>query len=56
MVDLVFKGKVIIPQNEDDFLKDFDILLQKHNARFIGDAKVYQFDDCEVISYEETGN
>lgn len=56
MVDLIFKGKISIPGDEENFLKDFDSLLEKHHASFTGDAKVYQFDDCEVISYEETGN
>lgn len=56
MVDLVIKGEISIPGNEDAFCKDFDMILGKHQARFNGTIKVYQFDDCEVVSDEETGN
>jgi hypothetical protein len=56
MTDIVIKGKIHVPGSEDLFCEDFDKLLQKHNAMFDGSIKVYQFDDCEIISNEETGN
>lgn len=55
MTDIVIKGKIYVPENEDLFYEDFDKLLQKHNAHFKGSIKAYQFDDCEIISNEETG-
>lgn len=56
MTDIVIKGKIHVPGSEDLFCEDFDKLLQRHNAMFDGSIKVYQFDDCEIISNEETGN
>ena len=53
MTDVVIKGKIYVPGNEDSFYEDFDKLLQKHDARFDGSIKAYQFDDCEVISDEK---
>ena len=56
MQEIVFKGKINVPSDEDLFLKDFDELLEKHRASFTGSVQVYQFDDCEIISDGETGN
>ena len=56
MTELVLKGKIFFTANEDKFLEDFDKLLATHNATFDGVAKVYSFDDCEIISDEKTGN
>lgn len=56
MTEIVFKGTISIPENEDLFLRDFDALLGAHNASFHGTVKAYQFDDCEIISDEEAGN
>lgn len=53
MTDVVIKGKIYVPGNEDLFYEDFDKLLQKHDACFDGSIKAYQFDDCEVISDEK---
>jgi hypothetical protein len=53
MTDVVIKGKIYVPGIEDLFYEDFDKLLQKHDARFDGSIKAYQFDDCEVISDEK---
>ena len=53
MTDVVIKGKIYVPGNEDLFYEDFDKLLQKHDAHFDGSIKAYQFDDCEVISDEK---
>ena len=53
MTDVVIKGKIYVPGNEDLFYEDFDKLLQKYDARFDGSIKAYQFDDCEVISDEK---
>lgn len=55
MTDIVIKGKIHVPENEDLFYEDFDKLLQKHQAIFNGSIKAYQFDDCEIISDEKTG-
>ena len=56
MTEIIFKGKISVPENEDLFLKDFDALLGSHSASFHGSIKAYQFDDCEIISDEEAGN
>lgn len=57
MIDLVLKGKICFPENnEDEILRDFDIFLAEHKAHFDGTARVYQFDNCEIVSDEEAGN
>lgn len=53
MVDLVIKGKIFIPGNEDAFCEDFDKFLDDHKAHFDGSIKIYQFDDCEIVSDEK---
>jgi hypothetical protein len=56
MIDLVLKGKITFKGSEDKFLEDFGKFLDSHQATFDGTYRVYQFDDCEIISDEETGN
>ena len=48
ILDLAFKGKVTLPlEKEQDFLKDFEDLLAKHDAYF--DGTIRSYDDCEII-------
>lgn len=55
MIDLILKGKICFPGNdEDQILKDFDKFLADHDAVFDGTARIYPFDDCEVLVDEET--
>ena len=50
ILDLAFKGKVTLSsEKEQDFLKDFEDLLAKHDACFDGTIRSYEFDDCEII-------
>ena len=50
ILDLAFKGKVTLSsETEQDFLKDFEDLLAKHDAYFDGTIRAYEFDDCEII-------
>ena len=53
MIDLVLKGKICFPgNNEDEILRDFNKFLADHKATFEGTARVYPFDDCEIVNEE----
>ena len=50
ILDLAFKVKVTLPlENEQNFLKDFEDLLVKHEAYFDGTIRSYEFDECEIV-------
>lgn len=50
ILDLAFKGKVTLPlEKEQNFLKDFEDLLVKHEAYFDGIIRSYEFDECEIV-------
>lgn len=50
ILDLAFKGKVTLSsEKEQDFLKDFEDLLVKHEAYFDGTIRSYEFDECEIV-------
>ena len=57
MLDVIFKGRVTLDKEQkDEFLRNFQDILNKHNAQFFGECSIFEFDDCEIITDEENND